>query len=48
MNMKVFWLALKQMYKKKIEFEDWMLTDLDNSLHGNPLVPPHPENIKKE
>jgi hypothetical protein len=48
MNFKVFWLALKQMYKKTILFEDWMLTDLDNSLNGNPLVPPHPENNMKE
>jgi hypothetical protein len=44
MNISVLWHALKQLYNKKIEFEDWVIADLDNCLNGNPLVPPHPEN----
>ena len=48
-GIKVFWELFEQFRNRDGFFEilDWTITDFDNFLEGNPLVPTHPDNFRE-
>jgi hypothetical protein len=48
MSISLFWKLIRNFRNKSLVFEDWVITDLDYALKGNPLMPPHPDDPDKK
>ena len=44
----MIWQMFKQSRKSHLEVRDWIITDFDHNLLGNPLIPTHYEENFKE